>query len=336
MSGPHDPTISEAYRAGGVTFDDLLTRDPVMADCLARARQAATSGVTILLLGENGTGKNLLAQAIHNASPRADGPFVPVNCSAIPAALIESELFGHEKGAFTGAERARRGRFELADGGTLFLDEIGDLTREAQAKILRAVEYREFERVGGEATLRTDARILAATNTDVVEALDRGEFRADLYYRLNEVAIELPPLRARRGDVALFAEHFLGQEGRRVGGRGVRSLAPDAGEALERHDWPGNVRELRAVLKRAVATCRGDRLTAADLRIGRDGAPAVDAALLDPEEWSLGTAERRHIQRVLELVDGRKKEACRLLGISRPTLDRKLRMYRIATPDPPA
>ncbi len=321
----YDPTLSETYRAIGVTFEDLWTRDRAMRDVLARARRAAGSDVTLLLLGENGTGKNLLAQAIHNASPRAEGPFVPVNCSAIPPGLLESELFGHERGAFTGAEKARRGKFELADRGTLLLDEVADLSREAQAKILRAVEYREFERVGGEETLRTDVRIVAATNTDIRARVERGEFRADLFYRLHEVTIEVPPLRHRRGDVALLAGRFLAEAARKAG-RKAPALAPAALRARERHDWPGNVRELRSVLRRAVTACAGDRVEVADL--GLPGS-RLEPALVEPGDWSLAAAERRQIENVLELTRGRKKEACRLLGISRPTLDRKIEEHRI-------
>jgi transcriptional regulator with PAS, ATPase and Fis domain len=323
----YDPTISETYRAIGFTFSQILAKDPSMLDCLEKARQAAGSDVTILLLGENGTGKNLIAQAIHNASPRSAGPFVSVNCSAFAETLLESELFGHERGAFTGADRTRKGRFELADGGTLFLDEITEMSPAAQAKILRAVEYREFERVGGEKTLQTNVRIVASTNRDIQASVDSGSFRTDLYYRLNEVAIEVPPLRRRKGDIQLLVENFIKECDRKYKKK-VKRVSPAALGHLMEHDWPGNVRELRAAIKRGVACSRGTEITLEDLAFKVHLIP-LDPAAVDEEELSLATVERRHIQRVLEMTEGRKKEACRLLGITRPTLDRKIREYGV-------
>ncbi|MHC5038394.1 MAG: sigma-54 interaction domain-containing protein [Planctomycetota bacterium] len=328
----YDPSISETYRAIGFTFTHILTVDPAMKTCLAKARQAAASDVTVLLLGENGTGKNLIAQAIHNASPRSPGSFVSVNCSAFPETLLESELFGHERGAFTGAERTRKGRFELADGGTLFLDEIAEMSNAAQAKILRTVEYREFERVGGEETLQTNVRIVASTNRDILNLVKKGTFRTDLYYRLNEVTIEIPPLRDRKGDIPLLVEHFI-RECNRKYRKSVKEVSPSAGDHLLEHDWPGNVRELRAAIKRGVACTQGEEITLEDLAFRVQLFP-TDLGSSAEEEWSLETMERRHIQRVLEVTQGNKKEACRLLGITRPTLDRKIKRYHLPVPKP--
>jgi len=329
----YDPSISETYRAIGFTFTHILTQDPIMSACLATAKQAAESDVTILLLGENGTGKNLIAQAIHNASKRRQGAFVAVNCSAFPETLLETEIFGHERGAFTGAERKRKGRFELADGGTLFLDEIAEMSFAAQAKILRTVEYKEFERVGGEETLQTDVRIVASTNRDVFSLVEKGIFRADLYYRLNEVAVEIPPLRERKGDIPLLVEHFL-KECNRKYGKDVSGLADHALDRLLEHDWPGNVRELRAAIKRGVAVTLGHEITLEDLAF-KVQLLTTDPSTLESSEWSLGTVERRHIQRVLDTTGGNKKETARLLGITRPTLDRKIRQYGLRVPGKP-
>jgi transcriptional regulator with PAS, ATPase and Fis domain len=233
-----DATMSEYYRAVKITLDSIVTQDPVMKGLLEKAKLAARTDVTILLLGENGTGKNLISQGIHNASPRASKPFIAVNCSAITETLIESELFGHEKGAFTGAEKTRRGRFELADGGTLFLDEIGDLTLTAQAKILTAVEYKEFQRVGGEKTLRSNVRIIAATNKDIEAMIQEGTFREDLYYRLNEVKFEVPPLRHRKNDIPLIIEKCLKDQFQKNHTQ-VQGVSEAAMQCFMAHDWPG-------------------------------------------------------------------------------------------------
>jgi transcriptional regulator with PAS, ATPase and Fis domain len=281
--------------------------------------------VTVLLLGENGTGKNLIAQAIHNASPRVAGPFVSVNCSAFTETLLESELFGHERGSFTGAERTRRGRFELADGGTLFLDEIAEMSPRAQAKILRAVEYRQFERVGGEATLETDVRIIASTNRDLEELVRKEEFRQDLYYRIKEVAIRIPSLREKKDEIPLFIDYFL-QEACRKAKINTKKISADAVEYLMKHDWPGNIRELRGVIKRGVAFASGDTISFEDLALEVDLLPANPDAI-EGDELSLESMERRHIQRVLRIVGGKKKKTCEILGITRPTLDNKIAKY---------
>jgi len=327
----YDPSISETYRAVGFTFSHILAADPVMSACLAKAKQVAVSDVTVLLLGEIGTGKNLIAQAIHNASPRAAGALVSVNCSAFPESLLESELFGHERGAFTGAERTRKGRFELADGGTLFLDEIAEMSLAAQAKILQTVEYHEFQRVGGEETHRTDVRIVASTNRDIEQLVEQGVFRADLYYRLNEVSIRIPSLRRRKDDIPLLVDFFV-KECNRKYRKSVEGVEPAALERLLEHDWPGNVRELRACIKRGVAcaslkTVRVDDLGLEVRKLERE--PAAPQA----QDWSLRAMEQRHIQRVLEVTGGNKKEAARILGITRPTLDRKIRQFDLSVPE---
>src|SRR5262249_47339722 len=224
-------------------FDQMIGDSPLLREALTRAAQVARTETTVLLTGESGTGKELVARAIHYASPRADGPFVAVNCAALPDTLLESELFGHERGAFTGADRQRPGRFERAAGGTLFLDEVGELSQAAQAKLLRVLQEREFERVGGTATLRADVRVIAATNRDLAAAVAAGRFREDLFYRLDVVTVHLPPLRERGDDVLLLADHFVRAIGARMG-KGEPGLSRDAQEALLAHGWPGNIPEL--------------------------------------------------------------------------------------------
>jgi transcriptional regulator with PAS, ATPase and Fis domain len=330
MASPHDgydPSISETYRAVRVTFSTIAAGNPRMKECLHKARQAASSDVTVLLLGENGTGKNLIAQAVHNASPRLKGPFISVNCSSFTETLLESELFGHERGSFTGADRTRKGRFELADGGTLFLDEIAEMSPQAQAKILRAVEYKQFERVGGEETLRTDVRIIASTNRDLDEQVRKGAFRQDLFYRLNEVAIRIPPLRERKDEIPVFVDHFISEACRKLR-IPAKKLSGEALDFLRKHDWPGNVRELRSVLKRGVAFSAGEEISFEDLGLEVSLLP-TDLDSLEEGELSLESMERRHIQRVLRLTGGQKKKACEILGITRPTLDNKIQKYRI-------
>jgi transcriptional regulator with PAS, ATPase and Fis domain len=326
-----EPTITSAYRSVGVTFDALVCVSEAFREVLRLAAGAAGKDVAILLLGETGTGKNLIAQAIHNASRRARRPFVSVNCSAIPDTLLESELFGSEKGAYTSSDKLRKGKFELADGGTLFLDEIGDMSPVAQAKVLRAFEYKQFERVGGEATLHADVRIIAATNCPIERLLADGRFREDLFYRLNEFTIEVPPLRRRREEIEPLARRFVGECNEKFGTR-IKTIEPAAMQRLREHTWPGNVRELRAVIKRAAVAAPGDVLRAADLRLTP---PAGAAASDNPAgaDSSLAGMEARHIERVLNQTGWNKKESSTLLGISRPTLDRKISEYNLRKPE---
>ena len=301
--------------------------------------RAARTSARVLITGENGTGKELVARALHEGSPRADGPFVRVNCAAIPRELIESELFGHEKGAFTGAERRRIGRVEAADGGTLLLDEVGDMAPEAQAKLLRVLEEQEVERVGGTRPIPVDVRVLAATNKDLPAAIEAGEFREDLYYRLNVVPIAVPPLRRRLGDVPELVDHF--REGfTEEGGRPLPPLTPGALQALAAWDWPGNVRELRNIVERLTLMTEGDSIGEEDVRAvlrgarpGREPVSDEPAADLDlPLRELLERTERRAIAHALETARGKISDAARHLGLDRANLHRKMRRLGIAKP----
>ncbi|HXE57670.1 MAG TPA: sigma 54-interacting transcriptional regulator, partial [Gemmatimonadales bacterium] len=314
---------AEERRAVG--FDAIIGRSPALRQTIERAaRVAQHRDVTVLIGGETGTGKELLARAIHYHSPRAAAPFVEINCAAIPAQLLESELFGHEKGAFTGAAAAKPGLFELAHGGTVFLDEIGHLPLELQPKLLRALEGREVRRVGGQATRKVDVRVIAATHVDLAAAVTRGEFREDLYYRLNVVALTLPPLRERQDDVELLAETFVA---RLATGYGlpVPPLSPEVRAALRAHHWPGNVRELRNAIERALVLSPPGTLRLEELRASRPAdRPAGAAGGPIPFPAELHTIVRAAVLAMLELTGGNKSEAARRLGISRPRLQRVL------------
>jgi len=298
---------------------------------IRRARQRigklAGTDMPVLLRGETGTGKELAARLIHSRSRRASAPFIAVNCAAIPHDLLESDLFGHEKGAFTGAITRRRGRFERAHGGTLFLDEIGDMSPALQAKLLRALQEGEVERVGSEEPIRVDVRVVAATHRDLERMMEEKEFRADLYYRLAGAEVELPPLREREGDVELLAKHFA----EAVAGQLGRSVEmPDGFIAkLEEHPWPGNVRELANAVEHAVQLSEDGLLRAADLprRKGEGDAPAAAVPRSGSPFPTLAEVEREHIRRALERAGGNRSEAARLLGIHRNTLIRKIRSY---------
>ncbi|MBZ0136714.1 MAG: sigma 54-interacting transcriptional regulator [Planctomycetes bacterium] len=330
MAGQDQPTITSAYRSVGVTFESLVCNSDKFREALRLATSAAGKDVSILLLGETGTGKNLIAQAIHNASRRRDKPFVSVNCSAIPDSLLEAELFGSEKGAYTSADKLRRGKFELADKGTLFLDEIGDMTAVAQAKVLRAFEYKQFERVGGEETLHTDVRIIAATNRPLDQLLTSGKFREDLFYRMNEFTIEVPPLRERMPEIEPLAKKFIQECNERFGTH-IKGIEPGALKSMQSHSWPGNVRELRAVIKRASVAAPGDMIRADDLRLGVSVTPTEK--LQPGDDLSIAAMEARHIDQVLRKTGWNKKETSALLGVSRPTLDRKITEYNLKKPD---
>jgi DNA-binding NtrC family response regulator len=294
------------------------------------AKTAPTTG-RVLITGENGTGKELVARALHDHSKRADGPFVKLNCAAIPSELIESELFGHEKGAFTGATQQRRGKFELADGGTLFLDEIGDMTPSAQAKVLRVLQENELERVGGGETIKVDVRVVAATNKDLSAEIAAGRFREDLYYRLAVVPIELPPLRARREDIPQLVEHFLAQVCA-DNGRRLKKVASGAMTLIMQHEWPGNVRELKNVVERlAILTGDAEVITEADVG---DALPRVKAV---KSEFTRGTpfkdlvagAERDIILAALEANDHHVSNTARELQLERSHLYKKMRALGI-------
>jgi two-component system NtrC family response regulator/two-component system response regulator HydG len=290
-------------------------------------KQAAATKATVLILGESGTGKELVAQALHELSPRKDRPFVKVACAALSETLLESELFGHERGSFTGAVGRKEGRFELADGGTLFLDEIGEITPTVQVKLLRALQTREFERVGGTQSIKVDVRVVAATNRDLAAEVKAGRFREDLYYRLNVVAVTLPPLRRRRGDIPALAAHFIEKYGVAYG-KDIKGLTPGTLNALLAHDWPGNVRELENAIERAVVLCKGSELTADDLPATLRGPrPAQrDAAGLIPGA-TLAEIEREAILRTLELLGGSTSRAAEMLGISVRKIQYRLKEY---------
>lgn len=314
-----------------VRFGQVVTRNPAMKACIHTAQVAArASDVTILLLGENGVGKDMMAEAIHEASPRREGPYIGVNCSALSETLLESELFGHEKGAFTSADKRRRGKFELADKGTLFLDEIGDMSPAAQAKILRAVEHHVFERIGGEEPVRSNARIIAATNQNLAELVAHGKFREDLYYRLNEVSIEVPLLKERKEDIPLLIELFV-EEFNKEFNKKVKGVSDVTMRYLVQHDWPGNVRELRSVIKRGMLVTKKESLWLEDLSFQVE-LPLEDIEDIGGRDLSLKTVERNHIQKVLNLAKGIKKQACQLLRISRSTLDKKIEEYKLSVP----
>jgi two-component system NtrC family response regulator len=293
----------------------IITRDPAMQRICRTIEKVAPTSATVLILGESGTGKELLARALHDLSPRAGDRFVAINCAAIPETLLESELFGYEKGAFTGAARQTLGKIETASGGTLFLDEIGDLPTALQAKLLRFLQERVIERIGGRQEIPVDVRIVCATHQSLKEQIVQGRFREDLYYRLAEIVVEIPPLRARHGDAALLAHSFV----RRIAAeqrRGSMSLLPDALEAIDAHAWPGNVRELENVIKRAVIMADGDGIGATD--IGLDAAPGAPDALNLRQVRE--QAEKGAVLRVLGRVNGNLSKAAELLGVSRPTL----------------
>jgi transcriptional regulator with PAS, ATPase and Fis domain len=333
-----NPSITQIYRDRRITFDTLVAGDDAMKAVIEQAKKAARSDAAVLIVGESGTGKNLLAQAIHNASPRAEKPLIAANCAAFTETLLESELFGHERGAFTGADKQKKGVFELANGGTLFLDEVGELSKAAQAKILRAVEYKEFERVGGESTLRSDIRILFATNRDLAEAVRNGDFREDLFYRVSEFRIEIPPLRKRRKDIPALVKRYIDENNATLGTK-IQGVSDEAMRAILAYDWPGNARRLRAVIRRACAIADAETIELADLDLtnplARATAPAAARpSELDVAEWALATVERRHIETVLAYTKGNKSEAARILDIARTTLDRKLASYGIASDDP--
>ncbi|MES1173970.1 MAG: sigma-54 dependent transcriptional regulator [Myxococcales bacterium] len=309
-------------------FDDLVGDSRIMRDLRERVLRAARSSASVLIRGERGTGKELVARAIHRASPRAKAVLERMNCAAVPAELIESELFGHEAGAFTGATKQRRGKFERANGGTLFLDEVGDMPLAMQAKLLRVLQEQEIERVGGSSTFKIDVRVVAATNKDLVEACAKGGFRADLYDRLNVVPLELPPLRARREDIPRLAEHFL-IAARKANARPGMTLAPSAVGALTRHPFPGNVRELRNLMERLVILNPDDLVTGEDVErsVGMGGG-TQSAGLYQagvPFRVLAEQAERAIVEEALAHHGGQMAATARALGLERSHLYKKAR-----------
>ena len=314
-------------------MENVIGESPAIQEVLETVRQVAPSKANILVGGESGTGKELIARAIHQLSPRAKQPLVAVHCAGLPRELIESELFGHEKGAFTGAHERRIGRVEQAQGGTLFLDEIGEIDGTIQIKLLRFLGERTFERVGSNKTLTADVRLIAATNKSLEELVKAGTFREDLYFRLKVVDLRLPALRERVGDIPLLAQSFL-REFATENGKKVNDFTAEALEALMRYRWPGNVRELRTAIEHAVVLCRGERITLRDLpaSVRSDGGGSADATaqpLLAQENLTVQEAEKQLIIRALKEANGNRTLAAKKIGISRRTLHRKLHIYHL-------
>jgi DNA-binding NtrC family response regulator len=325
-----------ATLASTAGFGELVGSSPVMQRLYALLARVADSESSVLVTGESGTGKELVARALHRSSQRKNGPFVAINCAAMPESLLESELFGHEKGAFTDARAARSGLFVQATGGTLFLDEIADLPLALQPKLLRALQERVVRPVGGRKEVPFDVRIVAATNRDLQTAIDEGRFREDLYFRIDVIEVDLPPLRARGNDVLVLAQHFLVNFNEKAG-KGVVGLATPVAKHLVEYDWPGNVRELHNVIERAVALATHDHVTVEDLpeKILRVKKPRFPVPLEAGELISLDEMERRYILHVLEASNGSRTVAARTLGLDRSTLWRKLERLRIAAKGSP-
>jgi two-component system response regulator HydG len=315
-----------------VSPQDLIGRSPVMASLLDEARQIADSHASVLITGESGTGKGHLARYIHQCSPRREARLVTVNCGALPEGLMESELFGHEAGAFTGAAARREGRFEIASNGTLFLDEVTEMAPAVQVKLLRVLQDGEFERLGGTKTLRSDARIIAATNRDPKSAVREGRLREDLYYRLEVIRLELPPLRSRGDDIPLLAHHFLRQHAQR-NKRDVNEISSEAIDLLVRWRWPGNVRELENVIERAVVLCRGPSIETQHLPAPmRESGPSTDVLQFAPGT-PLKQVERRMIEATLRQTGGDKVLTAQLLGITARTIYRREAEWRGESPE---
>jgi DNA-binding NtrC family response regulator len=320
--------LREELRGKGVTADQIIFKSAAMSEVVNLSGRVANSSATVLIQGESGTGKELLARLIHNLSPRSDRPMIVVNCAALSENLLESELFGHEKGAFTGASRRRIGRFEEADGGTLFLDEIGELSPAVQVKILRFLQEREFQRVGGNRTIRSDVRIISATNRNLQGEVKDGTFREDLYYRLNVVTIAVPPLRERKEDLSPLIDHFLNRFAVE-NGKEIQGISSEARDLLLRYDYPGNVRELENIIERAVVITRGPVITSRDLPFSRS---SVHPHMSEVKIWrslkeSVEDLECKMIQRALEETANHQTKAANLLGISERMLRYKLKKY---------
>ena len=316
----------------GSHFDrqNMIGRSTAMVKLLETVAQVAPSEATVLITGDSGTGKELIAGAIHFNSPRKEGSFVKVNCAAITETLLESELFGHEKGAFTGAHRLKEGRFRQADGGSLFLDEVSEMSLGMQVKLLRALQEREITRVGGEEVIKVDVRVIAATNKNLIQAIESGRFREDLYYRLNVVTLNVPLLRERNEDIPLLAQHFLATFAEK-NRKQIKGFTPQAMDQLLKYDWPGNVRELMNAVERAVVLSRSEYLDEQDLPLvikdalsDEEKSPSRDAV---PADLPLEDVEKATILKTLESTDGNKSEAARRLGITRKTLHKKLKKY---------
>jgi DNA-binding NtrC family response regulator len=347
----HVPVVLPTTNGHAAVSDVLIGRSPQMLDVYKSIGRVAPEDVTVLITGESGTGKELIARAIYQHSQRARAPFLAVNCAAIHETLLESELFGHEKGSFTGADQRRIGKFEHCSGGTLFLDEVGDMSPMVQSKLLRVLQEQRFERVGGNVTIQTDTRVIAATNRDLGEMVSEGGFREDLFYRLNGFTIELPPLREREGDVQLLIEHFLVNSGRKMK-KDVRTISPEALELLLAYSWPGNVRELQSVIRQTILQTTGpvvlpeflpkavrhhnDPTAAgnADGSLSRELTEFIDeritAGSVELHAELVEMMERCLLKRVLEQTGGNQSRAAKILGITRASLRHKLQSLHIS------
>jgi two-component system response regulator AtoC len=313
-------------------FDNIVGRSGVMQEVFATIMRVAPTRATVLLAGESGVGKDLIARAIHFHSPRRDKPFVKINCTALPENLMESELFGYEKGAFTGAQTTKPGKFEYADTGTVFLDEIGDVPPSIQVKLLRVLQEREIERLGSNKTRHIDVRVLAATNVDLRVALENGTFREDLYYRLNVLPMNIPALRERKEDIPFLAEHFVKKIAKDMEGREVK-ISEGAMQKLIAYSWPGNVRELENVMERSIVLSAGPVLDAADIKLDNSRVRATQAEHFLPEGVSLDDYEQSIIREALRRADGNKSQAARLLGITRNALRYRLSQMGMESQD---
>ena len=328
----------EAYDRDVVvpTFENIVGDSPQMKEVFNTIRKVSRSNATVLVLGETGVGKELVAEALHRNSARVDHPFVKMNCAALHENLLESELFGHERGAFTGADRQRIGRFELANGGTLFLDEIGNMSVSTQVKVLRVLQEREFERLGGSRTIKVDVRLIAATNLDLDQAITDGRFREDLFYRLNVVSIKVPPLRERKEDILPLAKTFIDESSQEIK-KDLRGIDPGAVRLLQRHTWPGNIRELKNAIERAVLLCETPFIRQEDLHLTSNGTGSQDGASsinlrLPPNGIELEELERLAILEALRINNWVQKDAAGFLGISSRVMNYKVAKYEIKNP----
>jgi len=322
--------------ASTYSFENIVGKSLPMLQVFELIKKVAKSEANVLILGESGTGKELVARSIHANSRRAERAFIPVDCASLPETLLESELFGHEKGAFTGAVSSRPGLFEFANGGTIFLDEVGDLGMNLQAKLLRVLQERQIRRVGGNRFIDVDVRVISATNRDLQAAVSRGEFREDLYYRLNVISIPLPPLRERKGDIPLLAQHYL-KKYSAASGKEIKGITPRAMELLEAYSWPGNVRELQNVIERAVVLAEGEHITPADLPEYLKGKghaiplePLENLPLKEAKERQVKLFEREYLVHLLERHHGNISQAARAAGVDRKTIHRLLKRHGLS------
>ncbi len=325
-------TVPEEFEENVNLYSEFIGQSPAISKIFRVIGRVAKIDVSVIILGETGTGKELVARTLHRDSLRSAGPFVSVNCAALPEQLLESELFGYEKGAFTGADRMRVGRFEHANGGTIFLDEVADMSLVTQAKLLRVLQQKEFERLGSNTTVKTDVRILSATNKDLMRLMREGQFREDLFYRLNVISIRLPPLREREGDISLLLLYFLKRSSSRLR-KSVRGFSPEAMEILTNYRWPGNIREMENTLERAVLMSDSDIISPEDLDLFfiDEAADTVDVGVtLPPQGITLEEAERQLIEQALSRCGGSQKKAAELLGVSGRVLNYKIMNMRRA------